>query len=141
MSVKTVAAVAVGLGILAASAGGYIAWRHYNNEWACGPGSVIELKDKAIAWARAEDYWAFRRELSKYEGPQQESYAASMITSDRVALLPAQRAELIGIDGPLALIRTLDGACWVTQISQIEDDTTRPEGVIEDRIAQMIDGQ
>ncbi len=141
MSVKTVAAVAVGLGILAASAGGYIAWRHYNNEGACSPGSVCELKDKAVAWARAEDYWAFRRELRNYEGPQQESYAASMITSERVTLLPAQQVELVALDGPLAVIRTLDGACWVTQISQIEDDTTRPEGVIEDRIMQMIDGQ
>lgn len=143
MSVKTVAAVAVGLGIIAASAGGFLIWKHQQDKWKEGAcAGIVMLKDKAVAWRSADDYKQFRKELRGYDGPQKEGLAASWITSGRAVLLPRQEARLICLDEPLALIRLNDGESWITIISQIEgDDAESDSNIIEDRIVQMIEGK
>ena len=140
MDVKSVTAIAVGIGLVAGAVFlGAMYMKHVGSQkWQ---GADALLKDRAVVWSTAKSYVEFRKELREYEPEQREALAASGITSERCTLLPAQRVRIIGTEGPMVMVVTLDREVWYTLPSQIEGDEEETDTGIEDRAKQMVVGR
>ena len=101
------------------------------------------LKDKAVVYDSVEQYLEFRKRLERYAPTQKEAFAASWITSGQAQLLSARVVDILAMDGPLIVVKDIEGKIYYTTVSQIqhegEDDNESAEA--EDRIEQMVEGR
>lgn len=140
---KTIAAVAAGATIVAGAAWlGYQYFEYVKPHEEQYPRACL-LKDKAVVYDSVGRYLEFRKRLARYAPPQKEAFAASWITSGQAQLLSARVVEILAVDGPLIVVRDIEGKIYYTTPSQIqhEGDDDNEAAEAEDRIAQMVEGK
>ena len=142
MTLKIIAAMAAGASIVAGAVWLGYQYYHYFQPDDEYPRACL-LKDKAVVYDSVEQYLEFRKRLERYAPTQKEAFAASWITSGQAQLLSARVVDILAMDGPLIVVKDIEGKIYYTTVSQIqhegEDDNESAEA--EDRIEQMVEGK